>query len=209
MRGGLLSVDTDWLLPELEGLVNHMTTALVNINTSFHSIQFYLHSTSTAATPKTLNEEFELCYHLLTPLLQAMLIITRIRRDIFDKYTPIFNPLISQFQSLCSLFSSFLSQMKDENLILLKRLILLCIHIINSFPAYILISGCDYYLPLTLHLVSAYEEKTTLSDELLSKEDDVLLMKNKAECVISYMQLENTAKITRKRNPFDYEDETL
>lgn len=186
-----------------------MTTHLINVNTTFHSIQFFLHSTVSANTPKTLNEEFELCYHLLTPCLQAILILVRIRKDLFDKYTPIFNPLIAQFQSLCSLFYSFLPVMSDENLILLKRLVLLAMHIINSFPAYILVSGYDYYLPLTLYLVSSFDERTTLSDELLAKEDEVLLMKNKAECVLSYQQFEKNSTITKKRNAFDYEDETL
>lgn len=197
------------MLPEIEAIVNQMTTHLINVNTTLHSIQFYLHSSATANTPKTLDEEFELCYHLLTPCLQAMLIMIRIRRDLFDKYTPIFNPLIAQFQSLCSLFYSFLPLTSGDNLILLKRLVLLCMHIINSFPAYILIAGYDYYLPLTLYLVISYDERTTLSDELLSKEDDVLLMKNKADCVISYNQFEMNAKITKRRNPYDYEDETL
>ena len=186
-----------------------MTTHLINVNTTFHSIQFFLHSTVSAATPKTLNEEFELCYHLLTPCLQAILILVRIRKDLFDKYTPIFNPLIAQFQSLCSLFYSFLPVMSDDNLILLKRLVLLAMHIINSFPAYILVSGYDYYLPLTLYLVSSFDERTTLSEELLAKEDEVLLMKNKAECILSYQQFEKNTTITKKRNVFDYEDETL
>ena len=99
--------------------------------------------------------------------------------------------------------------MSDDNLILLKRLVLLAMHIINSFPAYILVSGYDYYLPLTLYLVSSFDERTTLSEELLAKEDEVLLMKNKAECVLSYQQFEKNTTITKKMNVFDYEDETL
>ena len=65
----------------------------------------------------------------------------------------------------------------DDLLISLRRLLLLCLHIINSFPAYILISGCDFYMPLTLLTVLENQERTTLSEELLSKEDEVLLMR--------------------------------
>ena len=70
--------------------------------------------------------------------------------------------------------SSFIT---DNSLLFLKRLLLLCLHIINSFPAHILISGCDYYMPLTLLTVLNNEERTTLSNELLGKEDEVLLMR--------------------------------
>lgn len=69
--------------------------------------------------------------------------------------------------------TSFIS---DDALIHLKRLLLLCLHIINSFPAYVLISGCDYYMPLTLLTVLENQERTTLSEELLGKEDEVLMM---------------------------------
>lgn len=70
--------------------------------------------------------------------------------------------------------ASFVS---DDLPLFLKRLLLLSLHIINSFPAHILISGSDYYQPLTLLTVLENQERTTLSDELLGKEDEVLLMK--------------------------------
>ena len=70
--------------------------------------------------------------------------------------------------------ASFIS---DDLLTSLRRLLLLCLHIINSFPAHILISGCDFYMPLTLLTVLENQERTTLSEELLSKEDEVLLMR--------------------------------
>ena len=70
--------------------------------------------------------------------------------------------------------ASFIS---DDLLVSLRRLLLLCLHIINSFPAHILISGCDFYMPLTLLTVLENQERTTLSEELLSKEDEVLLMR--------------------------------
>ena len=70
--------------------------------------------------------------------------------------------------------ASFVS---DDLSLFLKRLLLLSLHIITSFPAPILISGSDYYQPLTLLPVLENQERTTLSDELLGKEDEVLLMK--------------------------------
>lgn len=92
---------------------------------------------------------------------------------------------------------------------MIQRLELLALHIVNSFPAHILIAGCDFYLPLTLQLVLDTEEMSTLSEELLSHEDDVLLMHNHPECVASLQTFEKNAKALKNRNPYDYEDESL
>lgn len=70
-----------------------LTKQFINIGTTFHSIQFALRSKD-VATMDSLTQELELCFAELLPCLQCMLILVRIRRDVFDKYTPIFNPLV-------------------------------------------------------------------------------------------------------------------
>ena len=82
----------------------------------------------------------------------------------------------------------------------LQRLELISLH---------LIAGCDFYLPLTLQLVLDIQEKSTLSDELLSHEDDVLLMANHPDYISSLQAFEDNVHITKARNAFDYEDESL
>ncbi len=83
----------DWLLPEIEGILSLLTTQFINIGTTFHSIQFALQKKD-STTDDFLAQELNLCFSQLLPCLQTMLILVRIRRDIFDKYTPIFNPLV-------------------------------------------------------------------------------------------------------------------
>ena len=41
----------------------------------------------------TLPEELTLCMQLLLPCLEAALFLCRVRRDLFEKYTPLFNPM--------------------------------------------------------------------------------------------------------------------
>ena len=80
-------------MPELEGLLLLLKAQFQNIGTTFHSIQFALHSKD-EKTMGTLSQELEFCFSMLLPCLQTMLMLVRIRRDFFDKYTPIFNPLV-------------------------------------------------------------------------------------------------------------------
>ena len=70
-----------------------LTTQFINIGTTFHSIQFALQKKD-STTDDFLVQELNLCFSQLLPCLQTMLILVRVRRDIFDKYTPIFNPLV-------------------------------------------------------------------------------------------------------------------
>ena len=59
--------------------------------TAFHSIQFAVVSAPHAYP--TLPEELTLCMQLLLPCLEAALFLCRVRRDLFEKYTPLFNPM--------------------------------------------------------------------------------------------------------------------
>lgn len=110
---------------------------------------------------------------------------------------------------MCSLLYSFSSLITGTNQTHLYRVILLCLHIINSFPAHILLAGCDYYEPLTLLSVVENEATSTVGEELLNKKDDVVLMNNKEECVAIMEQFEKNAAALKKRNCWDYDDETL
>ena len=101
---------------------------------------------------------------------------------------------------MCSLLYSFSSLITGTNQTHLYRVILLCLHIINSFPAHILLAGCDYYEPLTLLSVVENEETSTVGEELLNK---------KEECVAIMEQFEKNAAALKKRNCWDYDDETL
>ena len=76
-----------------------LTTQFINIGTTFHSIQFALQKKD-SAVDDSLTQELNLCFSQLLPCLQTMLVLVRIRRDVFDKYTPIFNPLVSIQMSL-------------------------------------------------------------------------------------------------------------
>ena len=87
-----LSVEEEWLLPELEGLLQSTTSTLTAVCTAFHSIQFAVVSTRSACP--TLHEELTLCMQLLLPCLESALFLCRVRRDLFEKYTPLFNPMV-------------------------------------------------------------------------------------------------------------------
>ena len=86
-----LSVEEEWLLPELEGLLTSVTSSIIAVCTAFHSIQFAVVSAPHAYP--TLPEELTLCMQLLLPCLEAALFLCRVRRDLFEKYTPLFNPM--------------------------------------------------------------------------------------------------------------------
>ena len=102
-------VDTDWLLPEIEAILSLLTKQFINIGTAFHSIQFAL-TNKTDKNKEQLAQELELWFAELIPCLQTMLILVRVRRDVFEKYTPIFNPLVGLMECChCRSRSSSLS----------------------------------------------------------------------------------------------------
>ena len=78
-------------MPELEGLLTSVTSSIIAVCTAFHSIQFAVVSAPHAYP--TLPEELTLCMQLLLPCLEAALFLCRVRRDLFEKYTPLFNPM--------------------------------------------------------------------------------------------------------------------
>ena len=69
-----------------------ITTTVMNLCTVLHSIQFALASSPSATS--ALSDELSLCLQLLLPALECMLLLCRIRRDLFEKYTPLFNPMV-------------------------------------------------------------------------------------------------------------------
>ena len=87
-----MRVEEEWLLPELEGILNSITTTITSVCTAFHSIQFAV--VSTPNSYPTLPEELTLGMQLLLPCLEAALFLCRVRRDLFEKYTPLFNPMV-------------------------------------------------------------------------------------------------------------------
>ena len=90
---GLGAMDSDWLLPELERFITQGTETLVAVNTVFHTIRFSHHGGASLSQEDEATE-LELCFRELLPCLEAMLILIRVRRDLFDKYTPLYSSFV-------------------------------------------------------------------------------------------------------------------
>ena len=72
--------------------MGNIASTVMNLCTVLHSVQFALALSPSASS--TLSDELSLCIQLLLPSLECMLFLCRIRRDLFEKYTPLFNPMV-------------------------------------------------------------------------------------------------------------------
>lgn len=88
-------------------------------------------------------------------------------------------------------------------------MVLLALHLINSFPAHTLLAGCDFYEAITMMSVVENKERSTVGEELLNAQDAVVLMENKEECVMKMEAFERSAAALKKCNCYDYDDVTL
>lgn len=110
---------------------------------------------------------------------------------------------------MCSLLYTFSPLISGANKTHLHRVVLLALHLINSFPAHTLLAGCDFYEAITMMSVVENKERSTVGEELLNAQDAVVLMENKEECVMKMEAFERSAAALKKCNCYDYDDVTL